>query len=316
MPSIVVAGGYGMGLTMLSPRFPEPGETVTGGRFQSGPGGKGSNQAVAARRLGAEVELFTCVGADDFGEAGRELWRREGVGTQAVRTGSLPTMVGTILVDATGENRIIVAPGALEELTVSDVAALEPILERADACVVSLEIPTHVAVAVLELARDAGALTILNPAPAADLPPEVWPLVDVATPNRLEAATLTGMRSEDDPRLLVDRLRTFFTGVVVLTLGSDGALVDDGYDRWRHPAPTPSRVVDTTGAGDAFTAALAVELAEKRPLTSAVATALAAGTHVVGRTGVIPALPTREQLDAALDGWRTSIDPAHEAVER
>jgi ribokinase len=294
---VAVAGGFGVGMTMVAPRFPGPGETLGGATFALGPGGKGSNQAVAARRLGAEVSLFTAVGSDPFAAIGRELWDREGVDTGAVKVVDAPTMVGTIIVDSTGENRIIVASGALDVLTPDDVSRFASSVRTADMCVVSLEIPVPVAVAVLRLARALGVTTLLDPAPATVLPVEVWAAVDVLTPNRVEAAMLVGCDANAPPEELADRLREVFSGVLALTLGGNGVLVDDGRDRRVVPSPKPSRVVDTTGAGDAFAGALAVAWAEGRPLCEAVRVAAAAGAHAVGIAEVVPSLPSRADLD-------------------
>lgn len=299
---IAVVGSYGAGLTMRVPRVPVAGETLSGGDFSSGHGGKGSNQAVAAARLGAQVSLLSAVGPDQFGTAARQLWAEEGVDATGVRTADAATMVGVILVEANGENRIVIAPGALDQLTPADVERFADRIVDADIVVVSLEIPLPVATAALRLAHANGVRTLLNPAPAVELPDEAWAWIDIATPNSSEAQVLTGHRPDADARPddLVDLIRTRYGGALVLTLGAAGALVDHGGRRTAVDPVSVPRVVDTTGAGDAFTGALAVGLARGDALVDAARYAAAAGAHAVGIPEVIPALPRPEHLTALL----------------
>ncbi|GIJ25681.1 ribokinase [Micromonospora qiuiae] len=299
---IAVVGSYGAGLTMRVPRAPVAGETLSGGRFASGHGGKGSNQAVAAARLGAEVSFLTAVGRDQFGDAARQLWVDEGIDAAAVRITDAATMVGFILVDDDGENRIAIAPGALDELTPADVDRFADRIAEADLVVVSLEIPLPVALAALRTAHKHGIRTLLNPAPAVALPDEAWEWIDVLTPNASEARVLAGLDPDDatTAEQLIDLLRARYTGTVVLTLGAEGALVDDAGERTRVVPVTVPRVVDTTGAGDAFTGALAVALTRGDDLTEAARYAAAAGAHAVGVAEVIPALPRPDDIAALL----------------
>jgi ribokinase len=289
-------------MTLTVPRVPAIGETLIGEDFDLGPGGKGSNQAIGARRLGAEVNFLTCVGPDDFGQAARALWTREGVGIDHVKTGTKRTMVGFILVEPGGENRIAIAPGALNELSASDVQAFAPCIERADLCLTGLEIPLEAVIATLRVARRAGVPTLFNPAPAVPLPDDVWPMVDYLTPNRGEASVLLGGQAESLPiGSLIEGLRRFFDGALVITLGANGAAFSapGAVTAALSEPATPARVVDTTGAGDAFNSALAVAIADGRPLPEAVAFANAAGAYAVSVLGVIDGLPRREQLAAA-----------------
>jgi ribokinase len=297
---ICVVGSYGVGMTMYVDRVPTAGETVSGGRLALGPGGKGSNQAVAAARLGAKVSLLTALGDDSFGQDARALWAREGVDHRYVVTTPAATMAGFILVEASGENRIAIAPGALDELAPAHVENFRPEITSADVVVVSLEIPLETAVAALRIARQEGVTTLLNPAPAQKLPDEAWPYIDVLTPNATEAAILAGSGTVMDPDASVDALRTRFAGTIVLTLGGAGALLDDGARRIGVPPVMPRAVVDTTGAGDAFTGALAVELARHTDLTVAVRQAAAAGAWAVGIAEVIPALPQPADIESLL----------------
>lgn len=286
-------------MTMRIPRLAEPGETIVGSGFSVSPGGKGSNQAVAARRLGAEVDLLTCIGPDELGRGAQELWTREGVGHEDVKVGTLPTMVGIILVEPGGENRIAIAPGALDELRPDDVLGFAARVAAADLCMVGLEIPVETAVAALQLARRVGTATLLNPAPARPLPDAAWDLIDYLTPNRLEAGGLLEIAAHTlAPAALLDGLRRRCPGAIALTLGADGVLVAAaGTDLVQSiPAAAVSRVVDTTGAGDAFNGALAVALADGAPLAAAAAFANRAGAHAVQHADVIPSLPYRGDL--------------------
>lgn len=292
---IAVVGGYGVGLTMSLERCPEPGETVTGGRLSRGPGGKGSNQAIAIARLGHAVTLITAVGSDDAAVSARTLWEAEGVDASGVVTTAEPTMTGIILVDRTGDNRIAIAPGALDALAPEDIERSAETIAAADLVVVSAEIPRAVIEHTLTVARRVGTRSILNPAPA-------WriegPCADVITPNASEARILLGLApdAEADDADLAMTLARRLDAQVVLTRGSLGAFaVTDGHLVAVDPVRT-SRVVDTTGAGDAFTAALAVALVEGADLVAAARWAAAAGAHAVGIAEAVPSLPQRRDL--------------------
>ncbi|GAA2896494.1 ribokinase [Microbacterium esteraromaticum] len=304
---IAVVGSYGAGLTMRVPKAPGPGETLTGGEYAEGPGGKGSNQAIGAARLGADVSLLTAVGDDAFGAAARRLWMQERVDASHVIIGERPTMVGFILVEPDGENRISIAPGASDELGAQDVQAFAENIAAADVLVVSMEIPEEAVVEALRLGRTHGTRTLLNPAPARALPDEVWSQIDVITPNQSEAPILLGLSPDHalSDAELATLLRHRTGGAVILTRGGQGALLcsADGIEEIE-PLPV-EHVVDTTGAGDSFTAALAVALSEGSDLSSAARFAAHAGAHAVSIAGVIPALPTRAQLPSITIGTRS-----------
>jgi ribokinase len=273
---IAVVGSYGVGLTFGVDRAPERGETLVGSLFRTDDGGKGSNQAVGAARLGAEVALLTAVGRDLFGDQAHELWEREGVDASAVLRATEPTMTAAILVEASGDNRIVIVPGALSNLTPAHVDAFQPQIAAAEVLLVQLEIPVETALHALEVGRASGVRTILNPAPAPPQP--IAPSVDYLVPNETEAKAVEAAE-----------------GTPVVTLGEHGARICDELV----PA-FPARAVDTTGAGDAFCAALAVALAEGASDLDAVRWGCAAGAHMVEHPGVIPGLPTRAQLEARL----------------
>jgi ribokinase len=273
---VAVVGSYGVGLTFAAERVPERGETVIGELFRTDHGGKGSNQAIGAARLGAEVSLLTAVGEDSFGDEAVSLWAREGVDAGAVLRAPLATMTAAILVERSGDNRIVVVPGALSALTPDHVDAFAEQIERSDVLLVQLEIPLETALRALDVARAARVRTVLNPAPAPSAPLRV--AADYLTPNETEAGVLADAE-----------------GTLVLTLGDRGARVGDDLV----PA-FPARVVDTTGAGDAFCGAFAVALAEGAPDLEATRWGCAAGAHMVEHEGVVPGLPTRAELEQRL----------------
>lgn len=275
MARVAVVGSYGVGLTVELDRVPAAGETVVGRSFRTDHGGKGSNQAIGAARLGAEVDFLTAVGDDAFGRAARELWRDEGVRAEAV-TADAATMTAPILVEPSGENRIVIVPGALSCLTPGHVDLFGDRIAAADVCVVQLEIPVWTALYALQVAAAAGVQTILNPAPAPTEPIDVR--CDYVTPNETEAPAVRGADA-----------------TLVLTLGDEGAEL-----RGERIPAFPATVVDTTGAGDAFTAAFAVALAEGVDERDAVRWGCAAGAHMVEHHGVVPGLPTRDQLERRL----------------
>jgi len=273
---IAVVGSYGAGLTFGAERVPERGESVIGSLFRIDHGGKGSNQAVGAARLGAEVAFLTAVGRDTFGNSAFELWAQEGVDAGAVIRTELPTMTAAILVEASGANRIVIVPGALEALTPAHVDEFASQIAAADVLLVQLEIPLDTALHALEVARRAGVRSILNPAPAPARP--IAPVADYVTPNETEIPAVEGCE-----------------GTLIVTLGERGARLGDEIV----PA-FPARVVDTTGAGDAFCAAFAVALAEGASDLDAVRWGCAAGAHMVEHEGVVPGLPARAELEQRL----------------
>jgi len=294
---IAVVGSYGVGLSMFAERFPEAGETLSGGRFMSSHGGKGSNQAVAAARLGADVAFLTAVGSDIYGEEARRLWAEESVDASSVKVVDAPTMVGVIIVDAGGENRIIIAPGALEHLGPADVNDFRGTISGSDLVVVSLEIPLETAMAALRIGKEEGVATLLNPAPASPLPDDAWEWIDFVTPNASEGPVVAGVDSGLAPDDLAQMINERTGAAVVLTLGSEGAMLCDGSQPVAIPAVRVDDVVDTTGAGDAFTGALGVGLASGIGLEAAARLAVSAGAFTVRTEGVIPALPYASDLD-------------------
>jgi ribokinase len=300
-PVITVVGSFAVGLTLRAPRFPVAGETLIGSDFDLGPGGKGSNQAVAAARLGAESHLVAVIGTDTFGQVALDLYLRELVDAAHVRrTPERNTGVGFIILNAAGENQIVLDMGANHLLAPDDVEHAEDLIARSDAVLSVLEIDPATAARAMTLARRHHVITVLNPAPAQWLDDDLLAAVDVLTPNESELRILSGL-APDDPTgtlELAHRLQQRGARQLVVTRGRQGALVVTA-DGATHEVPgVPVGVVDTTGAGDAFTGALAVALAEKQPLLEAVRFATVAGALACTRLGVIPALPSRAEVEA------------------
>lgn len=298
-PRITVVGSYATGLTLKVKRLPSPGETVLASGYRVDFGGKGSNQAVGCARLGAEVAFVARVGEDNFGDMALRLYREEGIDAAFIRqTGERSTGVGFILVEAeTGNNCIALDPGANELLSAGDVAQCDSAFKSSALVLAQLEIPAAAAEAALARGRAGGATTILNPAPVRPLPASVLQLVDVLTPNQAEAKVLTGRSPEDatNPEEVGRELIGRGVRQVVITLGERGALIVTSASS-KHIAAIPLPAVDTTGAGDAFNAGLAMALASGEDLEPAVEFAVVTGGMAVTREGVIPSLPTRDEV--------------------
>jgi len=301
---VAILGIFVADLAFEAPRLPVMGETILGEGFRMGPGGKGSNQAVAAARAGADVVFVTRLGTDSFGEIALKTWSEAGIDTAAVvRDGERPTGAAFIFVSTeTRDNAIIVESGAAGALSAADVEARRAAIEGAKVFITQLEQPIAAAQRGLEIARGAGVATVFNPAPAAALPEGFLALCDYVTPNESEAETITGLPvgSLDEARAAARRLREMGAGAAVLTLGEKGALYDDGTVSELVPAFAVGAVRDTTGAGDAFNGGFATALAEGRAPLDAVRFACATASLSVTRLGTAPAMPDRAEIDALL----------------
>src|SRR3984893_11399417 len=299
LPRITVVGSYATGLTMKVSRLPSTGETLLGTGYRVDHGGKGSNQAVGCARLGAKVSFVARIGQDPFGEMALGLYRDEGIDvTNVMQTTGAPTGVGFIVVEAaSGHNCITIDPGANELLTAADVSQCEAAFNSSSVVLTQLEIPVAAAEAALAHGREQGAITILNPAPARPSPPSLLQLVDILTPNQSEAKVLAGLGpgAEVEPEVAARRLIRSGVKQVVMTLGENGALIVTDKSSIRVPAVSMS-AVDTTGAGDAFNAGLAIALACGASLEEAVPFAAVTGGLAVTQEGVIPSLPNREDV--------------------
>jgi ribokinase len=299
MPArLTVIGSTNLDLTIRSPRLPLPGETVTGSSFHRHFGGKGANQAVAAARLGAQVHFIGKVGGDAFGEDAREQLVKESVDvTHLYRASDASTGTAVILVDDAGQNSIVVVPGANGELTPQEVKVAAEAIQGSQYLVAQLEVPIPAVLEAFRIANAGHVITILNPAPASEIPDELLKRSEICTPNEIELARLTGLPvgTIDEVEAAARALRKRGAREIVATLGERGIFMLDGFGAKHFPAPqvTP---VDTSGAGDAFTGALAVFLAEGCPIREAARRAQHAAALSVTRAGTQSSFPTRAEL--------------------
>jgi ribokinase len=302
-PEVTVVGSFAVGLTMRAPKLPIFGETMLGTDFDMGPGGKGSNQAVATARLGAHSALLAVIGTDKLASIATDLYAAEGVDSSLLSVSTeRATGVGFIILNDRGENFIILDMGANELMDASTVDAGEARIQASDVVMTVLEIPTAAAARAMELGRKHGAKTILNPAPARALPDSIFAHVDYLTPNESELRILLGLPA-DDPRSsreLAGELRRRGVKNVVVTLGRTGALILTDELDVMVPAIAVD-VVDTTGAGDAFNSGFAVALAEGRTIVDAVRFGVVCGGLACTALGVIPGLPHRAAADALFE---------------
>lgn len=282
-------------------QLPEPGETVFGSSFTQGFGGKGSNQAVMAARLGARVSVVVKLGRDDFGEAVLRNYQEQGIDTTFVGTAEDASGVALITVDeASGQNVITIVPGANSSLSPEDVRGAATAVQGATVLVAQLETPVPATLEAFRLAKRGGVRTLLNPAPPADLPEELLMLTDILIPNELEAAALTGraVRSPEDALGAAEGLLGRGPKVVVITLGGRGAVLAQTGKAPFHIATESVKAVDTTGAGDAFVGSLAYFTAcvPELPLADAVAKACRVASLSVQREGTQTSYPYRAEL--------------------
>ncbi len=302
MAAIVVVGSVNADMILRVERLPRPGETVLGREFSMTQGGKGANQAVAARRAGGDVSLIARVGDDPFGRQALDRLNAEKIDTRPIRQESPGTTgVALIFVDAHGENSIGVASGANAALSPLDVFSARQTIAGADVLLVQLETPVETVVSAVLLARENSVPVILNPAPACALPASLWSNVSILTPNRVEAETLSGTRVTDkeSARLAAARLHEKGIKTVIITMGEEGVLASSAGEVF-HLEAHPVNALDTTAAGDVFSGALAVALAEHRTLRDAVQFANAAAALCVTRLGAQPSIPHRSDIDAFL----------------
>ena len=300
-PLITVVGSFAVGMTLRTQRMPIFGETLVGSDFDMGPGGKGSNQAVATARLGAQAAFAGIIGADKLGEIATDLYAQEGVDTTYLQqTNTMATGVGFIILNEAGENGIILDMGANESMDAAFVDQLEDQITRSDVLMSVLEIPVDAAARAMALGKKHGVRTILNPAPATHLDETVLRNVDYLTPNETELRILLGLPADDPtPTLeLAEQLQAQGVKNLIVTQGEKGALVLSEAGLFEVVGITLSReIVDTTGAGDAFNGGLAVALAQGQTLREAVQFACCTGRLACDKLGVIPALAYRDQAE-------------------
>lgn len=296
---IVVLGSVNVDLVLRCPALPLPGQTVHGQDFQTLPGGKGANQAVAAARLGAKVAFIGCVGDDDFGREARCVLQAEGVDTHHLHEAAgTRTGVAMILVDSAGQNSIALAAGANAALSIAQVDAAAALIAGAALFICQLETPLPVVRHAVALAHAAGVPVLLNPAPAQALPAELLAQVDVLVPNETEAAALVGWPAGQafDAAEAAACLRAMGPGTVLVTLGAQGVQVATASIDRHLPAPAVGTVVDATGAGDTFIGAYAVARSEGADVCAAAAYAQRAAALSVTRAGALAGMPRRHEL--------------------
>jgi ribokinase len=305
MSAIVVIGSSNTDMVIKTGVFPAPGETILGGEFFMFSGGKGANQAVAAARMGAEVILICKTGDDIFGQRAIAEYKKEGIHTQYIQADNgKASGTALILVDKKGENEIVVAPGANETLTETDIRAAEKAIAAAGIMLLQLEIPVASVLFAAQLGYEANTKVILNPAPACQLPAAIFSYLYLITPNETEAEILTGVRVNDGLSAASAAAVLLAAGVknVIITLGAQGAFFKNATMELLVKAPVV-KAVDTTAAGDVFNGVLAVEITAGTAWPAAIETACKAAALSVTRMGAQASMPYRKEVEAwALNG--------------
>ena len=306
MAAIIVLGSLNMDIAALGPRLPQPGETLMGSHFHTAPGGKGANQAYAAAKLGGagSTAMLGRVGDDDFGRQMIANLIAVGCSAEGVRKLEGASGVALILIAESGQNSIVVVPGANDRFSAADIAADAQLLRGARYALLQLEVPLPTTLAAARTARAAGLEVILDPAPAPEhLPPELLQSVDVLTPNETEASLLVGRKAADvsveEARTIATELQSRGVRHVIIKLGAKGCLLLEGATATHVPAPMV-KAVDTTGAGDNFNAAFAVACSEGASRLDACQFAVHAAAISVTRMGCQASVPSRTELDAYL----------------
>jgi len=299
---ILVLGSSNVDLILRIPRFHNPGETIIGENLVTAYGGKGANQAIAAQRLGGKVSFMTKLGNDQFGQSYRQYFIQNGLDPKyLLQAPDLPTGVALIELSPQGENRIIVSPGANGSLSIKDLKTLPGIWKEVRVFITQLEIPLPTVRTGLKMAKEHGALTLLNPSPLIPLPPEILSLVDFLVPNEWEAERLTGtkMRKKGNFSKMAERLLRKGIRNAVITLGAQGLFFKNQDEEiWMDAFPV--KAIDTTAAGDAFLGALACGLGEGRPIREVLRLANGAGALATTKLGAQPSLPGKKELEQYL----------------
>lgn len=302
--TVTILGIYACDLTFLASRLPHIGETLIGSDFRMGPGGKGSNQVIAARRAGAEVNFIAKIGKDAFGAQAKQMYSDEGVITDYLfETADHPTGTAFIYVnDQSAYNAIIVVPGAAGQISAAEINQAEASIAASAVFMCQLETPLAVTAHALAIAKKHALTTIFNPAPAAELSDDVYRNVDYLTPNEAEASALVGqtVTTIEQAQTAADVFLAKGVKAAIITLGEQGVLVKSAQICQHIPAFPVNSVVDTTGAGDAFNGGFAAALAEGQELLDAVRFGCATAAISVTRPGCAPSMPSRKQIDALL----------------
>ncbi len=300
---VAILGIFVADLAFRAARMPAIGETLAGSGFKMGPGGKGSNQAVAAARAGADVTFISRIGRDDFGTVALQTWKAEGIVAAVQQSDDLPTGAAFIYVnELTGENAIIVVPGAAAAISVEDIERVADTIRGSAIFVTQLEQPVAAALRGLEIARAAGVTTIFNPAPAEPVPDAIYALCDYVTPNETEASLLTGVTvaSIDDARRAGDVFLRKGARNALITLGENGSLLHGGGASLHIPPYSAGPVVETAGAGDAFNGGFAAALARGASPEEAARFGSAVAGISVTRPGTAPSMPYLAEVQSLL----------------
>lgn len=304
---ITIVGSLNMDLVIRSPRIPQPGETIIGSEFQTIPGGKGANQAVAAARLGGQVTMVGRVGEDSFADALLENLASAKIDATFVqRDKQAASGVALIVVDDHGENIIVVASGANMRMTEKDVAAAEAAIAESDVLLLQLEVPLPVVKRAAQIAQSHNVTVVLNPAPARELPPDLLASVDVLVPNESEAALITGfpVGSQSELEKAASKILNLGVRSVVITLGKRGAFLASADYKSKIYEAFSIQPVDTTAAGDAFVAGLSVYYGAGKTLPDAIRWGNAAGAVTALRFGAQTSLPKRNEVQELLNGGK------------
>lgn len=296
--NILVIGSSNTDMTVKTRELPRPGETVLGGVFTMGAGGKGANQAVAARRLGGDVKFICKVGRDIFGDNSIAHYEKEGLDTGGIIRSELPSGVALISVDEKAENCIVVASGANADVTEADIEASKEAIENCGILLLQLEIPVPAVLKAAKMAHEAGAMVVLNPAPACPLPDELFKYIDLFIPNETELSTFSGLpvSEAESAAKAAALMQGKGVGKLIVTMGSKGSLICGGGPEVFVPA-RKVKAVDTTAAGDTFCGALCVALSEGKTLEEAAAFATAASALTVQKMGAQDSIPFRKDIN-------------------
>ena len=301
--NIVILGVFVADTAYRASRQPKIGETIIGNEFSLGPGGKGSNQAVAAALAGGNVHFISRLGKDDFANMALSLWEKSGITPHVTQYSDSYTGAAYIFIeDETGNNAIIVSPGAAANINDDDIIANKELIQGSRVFMTQLEQSLDAADTALSFAKEGGAITILNPAPAQPLGENILKLCDFVTPNEIEAEQITGIpvKSIIDAEIAAGKLLEKGAKAAVITLGEQGALFKDKNQVIHQPSYEVGPVVETTGAGDAFNGGLAVALAEEMPIDKALRFACATASISVTRQGTAPSMPDRNEIEILL----------------
>ena len=300
---IVILGVFVADTAYRASRQPKIGETIIGNEFSLGPGGKGSNQAVAAALAGGNVHFISRLGKDDFANMAISLWEKSGITPHVTQYSDSYTGAAYIFIEEkTGNNAIIVSPGAAANINDNDITSNKELIQGSRVFMTQLEQSLDAAGTALSFAKEGGAITILNPAPAQPLGENILKLCDFVTPNEIEAEQITGtpVKSINDAEIAAGKLLEKGASAAVITLGEQGALFKDNNQIIHQPSYEVGPVVETTGAGDAFNGGLAVALAEEMPIDKALRFACATASISVTRQGTAPSMPDRHEIDTLI----------------